>query len=371
MGKDTFTRSAYEHTRSRHAGESTVTAKAARQFREKKTLNPLVDPKGYGVIRRSLPRLDEHGKQWVMTVGTPMPVEVRFDTTGSMGRNVQVAFDVLPDLYDLLKEVVLARYDVQVAMGTFGDVVDDVVLMRSQFEMDEKIAEQLTYMFPENGGGDSAEDPHYGFFAGAYLTAPYINRIGLKGYDFTISDAPMHDSLDEATLVRVFGEEVFDKVTENGHQIDRRDLPTIQTMVQDWLTRTHAFFLQVENSSSVTQQWSRMMGKDRVVVLPRTELIPQVISAVVGLTEGVLDLQSVHEFLETNGVSKDDAKRIARSVAGIPIGTQASLPDFDDIPTAGALFANKTDLEPVGYASDMATSAAAKDTAATESGDWL
>ncbi len=364
MGKLTFTRDAYAETKAAHSGERTVTARAERQFRETKALNPLVDPKGYGVIRRSLPRFEEEGSRWRMTVGTPMPVEVRFDTTGSMGRNIQVAFDVLPDLYDLLKEDVLARYDIQVAMGTFGDVVDNIVLMRSQFEMDEKIAEQLTYMFPESGGGDIPEDPHYGLFAAAYLTAPYINRVGLRGYDFTISDAPMHDRLDEATLIRVFGDEVFEKVSENGHTIDRNHLPSLEGMAKDLLTRTHAFFLQVGSSSFVTSQWSRIMGENRVVVLPRTELIPQVISAVIGLTEGVLDLQSVNKFLESNGVSKDDAKSIARSVAGIPIGAQAALPGFNDIPTKGAIFDQKTDASPTGYVEEVSTEVA-------ETEDWL
>ena len=368
MGDHTFTRPAYEGTRAAHAGESGVTARAERQFRTTKALNPLVDPKGFGVIRRSLPRFEENAGRWVMTVGTPMPVEVRFDTTASMGHNIQVAFDVLPDLYALLKDGVLTRYDIQIAMGTFGDVVDKVVLMRSQFEMDEKIAEQLTYMFPENGGGDGAEDPHYGLFGATYLTAPYINRIGLKGYDFTISDAPMHESLDVATLIRVFGDDVFEKVAENGHTIDRHNLPSIEEMVQDLLKRTHAFFLQVDNRSVVTRQWSRIMGEDRVVVLPRTELLPQVISAVVGLTEGVLDLQSMDEFLRGNGVSEDEAKRIARSVAGIPIGAQKALAGFDDIPMKGAIFAEKTDVKPVGYAEEALANAEAD---RAESGDWL
>ena len=370
MGRDTFTRAAYAETRASHASERTVTDRAERQFKKTKTLNPLVDPKGYGVIRRSLPRFEEFGEQWRMTVGTPMPVEVRFDTTGSMGRNVQVAFDVLPDLYDLLKDVVLARYDVQVAMGTFGDVVDDIVLMRSQFEMNEKIAEQLTYMFPEHGGGDGPEDPHYGLFGAAYLTTPYINRIGLKGYDFTISDATMHDRLDEATLVRVFGDEVFEKVAENGHQIDQTNLPSLEKMAADLLTRTHAFFLQVDDSHSVSKQWSRVMGADRVVVLPRTELIPQVISAIIGLTEGVLDLQSIAEFLQSNNVSESDAKRISRSVASIPIGAQAALPNFHEVPEVGAVFNTKTDSWPVTYADDVVTTdKSTSDTA--ETGGWL
>jgi hypothetical protein len=368
MGRETFTRAAYDATRAGVAGDGSYTDRAARQFQASGKLNPLVDPKGYGVIRRSLPRFVKAGDSWQLTVGTPMPVEVRFDTTGSMGTNVQVAFDVLPKLYDLL-QIVLKRYDIQVAMGIFGDVVDDIVLCRSQFEMDQKIAEQLTYMVPEGGGGDYPEDPHYGLFAAAYLTAAYINRIGLRGYDFTISDASMHDRLDKDTLIRIFGDEVFERVAENGHVIDRNDLPSLEEMVQDLLTRTHAFFLQVDDRESTTRQWSRVMGHDRVVVLPTVKLLPQVQATIIGLTEGVLDLQSVGEFLRTHGVSAEDARRITRSVASIPIGAQVALPGFDDIPRAGALFREKTDLQPFAYTDVPAV--ADIDPNPSETGGWL
>lgn len=369
MGRHTFSHAAYEATREKVASDRSYTDRAERQFRATGVLNPLVDPKGFGVIRRSLPRFETHGDLWRLAMPAPMPVEVRFDTTGSMGTNVQVAFDVLPDLYRLLKEKVLARYDVQIATGIFGDVVDQVVLCRSQFEMDAKMAEQLTYMVPEGGGGDGPEDPHYGLFGATYLTAPYINRVGLKGYDFTISDATMHPRLDEQTLIRVFGAEVFEKVSENGHSIDRTDLPSIHDMVQNLLTRTHAFFLQVGDRPEVTKQWSDIMGDDRIVVLPQTKFTPQVISAIVGLTEGVLDLQSVSDFLQSNGVSSEDAKRITRSVAGIPIGAQAALPGFGDIPKVGALFKQKTDARPVGF---VAESAGEENPAeAIEEGGWL
>ncbi len=324
-----------------------MTAKAQLQHQKTGKIDPLVDPAGFGVIRRSLPRFEPHGKKWRLAMPTPMPVEIRFDTTGSMGNNVDVAFDVLPMLYELLQKKVLSRYDLQIATGIFGDVADQVVLCRSQFEMDQKIAEQLTHMLPEGEGDDVPEDPHYGLFGAAYLIDAYINRVGLKGYDFTISDATMHEALDEATLIRVFGKEVFDKVAENGHQIDRSNLPSIHDMVQDMLTRTHAFFLQVGTRAEATKQWSDIMGADRVIVLPSVKLAPQVIAAVIGLTEGVLDLQSVTGFLTENEVPEDDAKRIARSVAGIPIGAQAALAGFSTIPMAGAIFNNKTDIWPI------------------------
>ena len=211
----------------------------------------------------------------------------------------------------------------------------------------EKIVKQLTLMVPERAGGDSAEDPHYGLFGAAYLVAAYINRIGLKGYDFTISDEVAQDEFDGDQLVRIFGKEVFDKVAQNGHQINRHDLPSNKEVVNDLLKRAHAFFLQVGSHSHTTHFWSEIFGANRVIVLPRTEVTPHVQAAIIGLTEGTLDLQSTRKFLTDSGLSSSEAGTVIRSVANIPIGAQAALPNFSKRPKKGDLFKEKTDLWPI------------------------
>jgi hypothetical protein len=243
---------------------------------------------------------------------------------------------------------VLPGYDQQVATGIFGDVIDKFVICRPQFEMvADKIVEQLTLMVPERDGGDWPEDPHYGLFGAAYLTAAYIHRIGLKSYDFTVSDAPAREWLDKGTLVRIFGEEVFNKVAENGHQINADNLPTTEEVVQDLLKIAHAFFFQVGNNSQANAFWSEVFGRERVIALPRTELLPQVQAVIIGLTEGTLELSQVERFLQEANVGKDDARKILRSVANIPIGAQAALPNYTKRPQKGDFFREKTDLWPI------------------------
>ena len=350
MGYGTFSRAAFTTAHEEHVpkGARSTTEKAEQQARKTGKLDPLVDPAGYNVIRRSLLRFEQReDKLWEVTVGTSVPIETRVDTTGSMGDNVDIAMRVLPDAFEQFAKV-LPGCDIHVATGIFGDVGDKFVLCRPQFEMlAEKIVKQLTLMVPERDGGDSAEDPHYGLFGAAYLVAAYINRIGLKGYDFTISDEVAHDEFDERQLVRIFGDEVFDKVTQNGHQINRRNLPTIKEVVNDLLKRAHAFFLQVGSHPHTTRFWSEIFGANRVIVLPRTELAPQVQAVIIGLTEGTLDLQSVPKFLEEASLSSTEVRAIVRSVSNIPIGAQASLPNYSKRPMKGDLFKEKTDLWPV------------------------
>lgn len=352
MGKDTFSRDVF--TRAAHAatdgGRESATKKSEQQAKKTGKLNPLVDPSGYDVIRLSLPRLEQNADGlWELLVGTPLPVETRVDTTGSMGNNVDIALSVLPNMYEACLAAVREGYDIQIATGIFGDVVDPFPLCRPQFEMvADKIVGQLALMVPERDGGDGDEDPHYGIFGGAYLTAAHISKLGLKGYDFTVSDAPCHERFDSKQLIRIFGPDVFEKVAENGHTIDRKQLPSPRDVVKDLLKRAHAFFLQVKDESSrLTRFWSEIYSPDRVVWIPDTHVLPQVQAAIIGLTEGTLDLGNTKEFLRDQQVPAKHIDAIMRSVSGIPLGAQAALPNFKKLPKKGDLFEKKDSLWPI------------------------
>ena len=371
MGEKTFHRTAYHATRKKLDIEDAtgVTRRAEQKARSTNKLDPMVDP-SVDAIRRSLLRFDpaENGR-WKVTIGCPMDIESITDTTGSMGHNVDVAMEVLPDTYELCSQV-LPGYDPQFALGIFGDVVDAFPFQQMQFEMEaEKLVECLANMTPERKGGDNPEDPQYGLFAAAYLRSTYANRIGLKGYHFATSDAPMHNRISEDQLIRIFGDTVFDKIKENGYQIDRDYLPMPKEVVSDLLKRTHAFFLQVGEDDDARENWTKLYGAERVIALPNTKYLPHVKAVIIGLTEGTLQLEGVVEFLMKNNMSETEAKCVQRSVSKIPIGAQATLRAKigHALPKAGDIFANKTDLWPVD-ATDIVAELPDEE---TDDIDWL
>ena len=75
--------------------------------------------------------------------------------------------------------------------------------------------------------------------------------------------------------------------------------------------------------------------------------MPQVQAVIIGLTEGTMELSKVSEFLRQANVSERWASEIAQSVANIPIGAQAALPNFKKRPKIGDLYKEKTDTWPV------------------------
>jgi hypothetical protein len=321
-----------------------VARRAEQQAKRTGKLDPLVDPSGFGIIRLSLPRVEQNAEGlWEMLIGCPLPIETRVDTTGSMGGNVDVAMKVLPEAFASWSEVA-GGYDIHCATGIFGDVyADQFVLCRPQFEMRaEKIVEQLTLMVPERNGGDEPEDPEFGLFAGAYLCRHYINRIGLKGYDFTVTDARTHGRVGERELEKVFGDRVWEKLEENGHQ-RRKGSFSLDDIFSDLLDRAHAFVLLVDGQAQ--HYWVDQIGKNRVVTLPDTHFLPYVQAAIIGLTEGTLLLDGVADFLKRIGnMSDSQAKRVVETMIDIPIAAQAQLPNFERRPMKGDLFAGKPDV---------------------------
>ena len=372
MGKRVFTREAYVAAKSSAGvGLADVTKRAEKQAMKTGRLEPLVDPSGFGVVRLSLPRVEKvNDSQYELLIGTPLPIETRVDTTGSMGGNVDTTMKVLPDAFDSWSKVA-SDYDIQIATGIFGDISDNFPLCRPQFEMDaDKIVNQLTLMVPERNGGDYPEDPDYGIFAGAYLCRHYINRIGLKGYDFTVTDAPGRGLLSEDQLIRIFGDKVYDKVAENGFQI-RRGILQLEDVWSALLDRAHAFILQVDSGQSTSSFWSRIVGDSRIVRVPDTHYLPHVQAVIIGLTEGTLILNDVAGFLQQFNINSDIISSIERSVINIPIGVQRQSRNYNRRPKKGDLFDGKPDvwedknLWPVSAAIDSVS------TEQEDEDDWL
>lgn len=344
MGHRTFSEDDYRTARRDYGvtASTGVTHRAEQRARDTGRLSEIVDP-AIEPIRRSMIRLDPHQKQWIATIGCPMDIEVSCDTTGSMGGEVDTEMAVLPDLYKAVSEV-LPGYDPQLCLGIFGDCGDDFVMCRPQFEMEApKIVNYLKEMAPQRGGcGNHGEDPQYAMFARAYLTDTYVNRIGLKGYHFVVTDEPCHERLRRAEVERIFGENIF---KEELKHLDR-ELPTLEGVIQELKNKTHQFVLILNDYSysDTVSRWKDICGEKCVIMIDSTQQLPAVISAIIGLTEGTLDIGDLEKHL---GEHKN--ADLVRQLSKIDIGAQARLRHAlpHPVPKKGDIFAKKGDLWPI------------------------
>lgn len=362
MGRVTFSRIDYHRTRESEGikSDERVTRAAEQEAHSTGKLRPSVDP-SVDRIRRSLMRFEPlDDGTFRVSVGCPMAIEAITDTTGSMGNNVDIAMEHLPDTYDLVAEM-LPGYDPQLSLGIFGDVTDKFVLQRPQFEMTAaKLVNYLKDMVPERAGGDSAEDPQYGLLAAAYLTSAYVNRIGLKSYHFLVTDATAHERFSLDTCERIFGTHFWSSIHENGFEnIQELSLPylTIPEVVRDLKQHAHAFVLVLGGSehSYVNRFWEKSYGSNCVISIQSTEYLPQVMAAIIGLTEGTLGFVAVEPYFRTHNIGAQVASDLAGQLSKIDIKAQAVLRHKIEqsghaIPRAGDIFAQKTDLWPINNA---------------------
>lgn len=264
-----------------------------------------------------------------------------------MGGEVDTEMAILPDLYDAVAKV-LPGYDPQLCLGIFGDCGDRFVMCRPQFEMEApKIVNYLKEMAPQRGGcGNHGEDPQYAMFGRAYLTDAYTNRIGLKGYHFVVTDEPYHNHLRADEIERIFGEDIF----KNELKGMRGEIPSVEAMVTELKKKTHQFVLVMRNYSydDTVQMWRDLCGEKSVIVIDSTSQLPTVISAIIGLTEGMIDVVDLDEILGQR------ANHLIYQLSNINIGAQAKLRHAmpHPVPKAGDIFANKGDVWPTAADGD-------------------
>lgn len=344
MGHQTFSVDSYRQAR-RDLGvtqSTNVTKRAEERARTTGQLSEIVDP-AIGPVRYSKIRLNPHQKKWIATLGCPMDIEVSCDTTGSMGGEVDTEMEVLPDLYEAVAKV-LPGYDPQLCLGIFGDCGDRFVMCRPQFEMEApKIVNYLKEMAPQRGGcGNHGEDPQYAMFARAYLTDAYTNRIGLKGYHFIVTDEPYHNHLYEDEIKRIFGKDIL----KNELKGIQHKLPSVKAMVTELKKKTHQFVLVMHDYAcrDTLEMWRNLCGKKSVIVIDSTRQLPTIISAIIGLTEGTIEVVGLKEYLGKNG-----DRRLIAQLSNIDIGAQAKLRHAlpHPVPKAGDIFAKKSDTWPI------------------------
>jgi len=354
MGRNPLSDSSYERVAKKAKSAGSATYAGEERQRTGQGLHDLVDPAGHALVRRCLSFQEPKDGRFVLCRGTAMPIETLLDTTGSMGRNVEVAMNSLPKFYHLLAEssnAVLKRYDPQLITAIFGDYLDNYILQRSQFEFDERIAEQMTLMYPEHGGkGNNAEDPQYGLFGAAFLTDATITKLGLKGYHFLVTDEPGRQ-IEIDQLERVYGKEVLQRTKENGYDISSKKFPVgADEVVKDLIKRTHAFVIIVRGglSERATSFWKGVYVSERLISLESTKGLHAVQAAIIGLTEGTLTLPNVEDFLvSSEEFSRDQALSVKKAIMHIPIGAQSNLPNFGKVPMKGAVYADKHDVWPI------------------------
>lgn len=262
MGSGSWTASNW-----RSFSSSRVAGKSTSAIYTSQTMKSAYNPKN--VVRESLDS-KEHPES--------TPIILGLDVTGSMSR----ILNVMAEKMGLVMEEIYKRNpvsDPQILFSAIGDAMcDSYPLQVTQFESDIRIAEQLTDVYFERGGGGNGFEsyPLTWYFAANHTKTDQYEKRGKKGYIFTFGDDGFPNVLTSKEIYSIFGDRVFE------------DIPTEQVLRQVLKKYEVYHFCMAEGGSyreSDFDKWQQLLGERAMRITDYTK-IPELIVSLLEMNNG-------------------------------------------------------------------------------------
>lgn len=284
MGGGNFDTSSYTRSFSRSA----TTNRTVTETFKARSVDKRFDPR-YITVRESRDS-EEHPNS--------TPCIISLDGTGSMG---EIPFELLTGggLGRLMDHIYRKNTipDPQIMTLVIGDIMcDSAPLQATQFESDNRIAEQLKDLYIERGGGGNGTESYdlTWLFAANNTSIDSFLKRGKKGYLFSIGDEDVPAGANALQLRDLFGSSDFSNMTA-------------QQMLERAQKQWNCFHILCEEtgfaSSNLTRlrkNWDKFMGR-HVLYLNNYRYLPELIIAVLEIEEG-RDLEDVLATAASSGI---------------------------------------------------------------------
>lgn len=274
MGSGTFT--AFDWNKYANAN---IKGKTTSQIYTQKTMKDAFDPKG---VTRESRDSDEHPNS--------TPIIIGLDVTGSMSN---ILNEVAQQLGDLVTEILDRKpvNDPQIMFNAIGDShCDDYPFQCTQFESDIRIAEQLTQLYFEMGGGGNSFEsyPLAWYFAANHTSIDAFEKHGKKGFLFTMGDDSYPKKLLREHLKEIFGDDI------------EKDELTMEEVLSQVNRKYEIFHLCLKQGSNISgwrpwgssqdndyvmNEWTALLGERAIPVSDYTK-IPQIIVSILETMAG-------------------------------------------------------------------------------------
>lgn len=217
----------------------------------------------------------------------PMNVVVRESRDGTdhpLSNAIIVGLDVTGSMSDILENVakklgvlvteILDRKpvtDPQIMFNAIGDAMcDSSPFQVTQFESDIRIAEQLTQLYFEKGGGGNGFEsyPLAWYFAARHTDIDCFNKRGQKGFIFTMGDDCFPTKLTKGEIAEIFGDTI------------EADIPVEELLAE--VNRKYEVFhliLDRHGDSSRIDRWRNLLGERAIKVSDYTK-VPEIIVSI-------------------------------------------------------------------------------------------
>jgi len=252
--------------------KSTISGKTASGIYTSRSTKAEFDPKNV-TVRESRDGVD-HPESNAIIVG--------LDVTGSMN---DILEGVAKKLNVLVSEILDRKpvTDPQIMFNAIGDAMcDSSPFQVTQFESDIRIAEQLTQLYFERGGGGNSFEsyPLAWYFAARHTDIDCFNKRGKKGFLFTMGDDCFPKKLTKREINDIFGDTV------------EADIP-VENILTEVNRKYEVFHLVLDRygDSSRIGEWRNLIGERAIKVSDYTK-IPEIIVSILE-TMGGKDVDTV------------------------------------------------------------------------------
>ena len=241
------------------------------------------------------------------------PIAIGLDVTGSMDNVLE---NVVKGLNRLITELYDRKpvTDPQIMFMGIGDVhVDRVPLQTSQYESDIRVAEQLTNMYFERGGGGNDSESYNlaWYFANFYTDIDSI-KDGRKGFLFTLGDECPPKDLKADQLRRVFGDNREYAILSNEELLNElsKKYEVFHLIIEEGSNCKH-----YEKKCGLYKRWTDLMGERAIKVSDLTK-IPEIIVSTLELLSGKSHDEIISSWDGTTGIV------VNKAISGLTSSTE-------------------------------------------------
>lgn len=263
----------YDHNAYRAFSQSTV-GKSTQQIYTARSIKKELDPNGVKV--RESRDSDEHPAS--------RPIIVALDVTGSMGI---LADRMAREGLGVLFQAILDRKpvtDPQIMFAAIGDMnCDRAPLQVSQFESDNRVVEQLTQIYLEQGGGGNGSESYHGiwYFAANHTVHDAYEKRSQRGYLFTIGDEPPPRTMHKEHVKDFIGDSLeVDLDTKELLEQAQRFYDVYHIIVEE------GSHVQHHGLEAVRAPWRELLGEKAIVLSDYTKMSELIVS-IIEMAEGV------------------------------------------------------------------------------------
>ena len=244
----------------------------------------------------------------------PLPIAFVLDTTGSMNHVPQklARQDLLRLLNRLTEMASTGKSTPQICYCGVADTQDETPFQVGQFETDNRMDGWLTKIHV--GGGAGPERMHEAYNLALYFLARKTTcdvwKKGGRGIAFITGDEFCPATHSRNVVAKVFGDELVD------------DLSTAD-LLKEVRDKWNLFFLYVKTGSypgyeeRIFQAWQTLLGPNAIRLDADATALPEVVSALVGITQGVYQAEDVPQDLRELGC---DEQIVAATAKALNVG---------------------------------------------------